>query len=79
MPNFRPQPREDSVSMASEGKVSDLLDIGTCQWDIGKLHSLFNSETISAILQVRLPHQLRRDELIWTLTGSGSFTVKSMY
>ncbi|XP_060974253.1 uncharacterized protein LOC133039384 [Cannabis sativa] len=59
-------------------KVADLLT-SDGEWDIPKLESLFNTETISDILKGGRPSSQGRDRWIWTKEGNRKFTTKSAY
>ncbi|XP_060969472.1 uncharacterized protein LOC133036759 [Cannabis sativa] len=58
--------------------VADLIT-PTGGWDMGKLHRLFDRETISAILKDGIPQGSGKDSWLWTLESNGRFSCKSAY
>ncbi|KAM6554656.1 hypothetical protein CsatB_015418 [Cannabis sativa] len=58
--------------------VADLLL--TCgRWDVNKLRSLFDHDTVSAILKDGNPSGQGEDRWIWTLESNGQLSCKSTY
>lgn len=60
-------------------KVSELMDFETEQWNASLLHNLFDEQTTQEILAIPINRQISKDELIWTGSKDGAFTVKSGY
>ncbi|XP_060968465.1 uncharacterized protein LOC133036015 [Cannabis sativa] len=73
---FVPKPKEGVVQ--DNNYVADLLTPGG-GWDMGKLHNLFDHETISAILKDGFPPGSGKDSWLWTLESNGQFSCKSAY
>ncbi|XP_060961855.1 uncharacterized protein LOC133032052 [Cannabis sativa] len=71
-------PRANGSSTCEVDKVAELL-IDNGGWNIQKLNSLFDKETISAILKGGNPSGQGDDRWIWTLENNGKFTSKSAY
>lgn len=49
------------------------------QWNQLLLYNLFDEQTTQEILAVQINRHITTDELIWTGTKNGSFTVKNGY
>ncbi|XP_060970646.1 uncharacterized protein LOC133037410 [Cannabis sativa] len=71
-------PHSSGRVVSRETKVADLL-LQNGGWNIQKLHSLFNQETISAILTEGVPAGRGKDSWLWTLESNGRFSCKSAY
>lgn len=59
--------------------VSEFIQKDTEQWDVPKLHSMFNKQDTATILTIPLSKGLPEDKQIWTATPHGRFTVNSAY
>jgi hypothetical protein len=57
--------------------TSHLIDPVNRKWKFDVLKNLVDPCSLSAILQVIVPARAQQDRLIWTLTPSGRFTVKT--
>ncbi|KAM6562790.1 hypothetical protein CsatB_022788 [Cannabis sativa] len=71
-------PHSSGRVVSRETKVAELL-LQNGGWNIQKLHSLFNQETISAILSEGIPAGRGKDSWFWTLESNGRFSCKSAY
>ena len=76
-PNFTPKVKSGVV--LSEHLVANLIDQDTRQWDRGKLAKLFILELVNRILGIYLSYQVSQDQVFWSLSSSGEFSVKSAY
>lgn len=59
--------------------VSAIIDHQKGQWDLGTIQRTFMPLDVDSILSIALSPTLLEDRLIWALTPSGKFTVKSAY
>ena len=76
-PDFTPKVKSGVV--LSEHLVANLIDQDTRQWDRGKLAKLFVLELVNRILGIYLSYQVSQDQVFWSLSSSGEFSVKSAY
>ncbi|XP_033139405.1 uncharacterized protein LOC117131069 [Brassica rapa] len=60
-------------------RVSDLIDQGLKDWDVGLLESYVHPEDIPLIRSLAISSTHRRDSFCWNFTRSGQYTVKSGY
>lgn len=58
--------------------VSELICPETMSWSLDIIDSIFDRETADKIIQIRIPRSAE-DNLVWTPTNNGLFTVKSSY
>lgn len=77
LPNFVPQPKEESTMVSFE--VSCLIDQNTRTWNNNTLEQLFNEESVAAIKQIIIPFTPRPDRLVWISDSKGIFSVKSVF
>ena len=59
--------------------VVELIDQNTRQWDRGKLHKLFELDTVTKILAIHLTQLSQQDQVFWCLNPSSEYTVKTAY
>jgi len=59
--------------------VADLIDQTTSSWKIDLLYRFFDLPIIQQITDIQLRPHFTTDDLIWTATKQGTFTVKSAY
>ena len=59
--------------------VVELIDQNTRQWDRGKLHELFELDTVTKILAIHLTQLSQQDQVFWCLNPSSEYTVKTAY
>ncbi|XP_048623794.1 uncharacterized protein LOC125592583 [Brassica napus] len=60
-------------------RVSDLIDQGLKDWDVGLLENYVHPEDIPLIRSLAISSTHRRDTFCWNFTRSGQYTVKSGY
>ena len=60
-------------------RVSDLIDQGLKDWDVGLLENYVHPEDIPVIRSLAISSTHRRDTYCWNFTRSGQYTVKSGY
>ncbi|XP_030964645.1 uncharacterized protein LOC115985893 [Quercus lobata] len=60
-------------------KVATLIDGQRGEWDVDALQSTLMPKDVESVLTIALSPTLPEDCLIWALTSSGKFTVKSAY
>ncbi|XP_033138739.1 uncharacterized protein LOC117129289 [Brassica rapa] len=60
-------------------RVSDLIDQGLKDWDVGLLENYVHPEDIPLIRSLAISSNHRRDTFCWNCTRSGQYTVKSGY
>ena len=61
-------------------RVSDLIDQGLKDWNVGLLENYVHPEDIPLIRSLTISSTLRRrDTLCWSYTKKGQYTVKSGY
>ncbi|XP_026406880.1 uncharacterized protein LOC113302224 [Papaver somniferum] len=73
-----PVPSSTATNIQAKARVSDLIDHVNKCWKTDLINDLFDSNTASLILNMRIP-RCSKDKLVWTLTKNGFFTVKSAY
>ncbi|KAM6590718.1 hypothetical protein CsatA_013323 [Cannabis sativa] len=73
---FVPKPNRSAGT--DNNCVADLLS-PSGGWDLHKLNSLFDHETVSSILKDGAPSGSGQDSWIWTLESNGRFSCKSAY
>lgn len=61
------------------GKVEELIDPHTGQWDADLIGSVFSPVDVRRIMQIPLRVELLDDFVAWSATRSGTFSVKSAY
>ena len=59
--------------------VATLIDGQRGEWDFDALQSTLMPKDVESVLTIALSPTLPEDRLIWALTSSGKFTVKSAY
>lgn len=59
--------------------VVGLIHENEDRWNETKLQELFDETTVQEILTIPIKPQATQDQLVWTGTKSGAFTVKSRY
>ncbi|XP_048605821.1 uncharacterized mitochondrial protein AtMg00310-like [Brassica napus] len=60
-------------------RVSDLINQGTKEWDVGLLENYVNLDDIPLIRSLAISSTHRRDTFCWNYTRNGQYTVKSGY
>ncbi|XP_013594666.1 PREDICTED: uncharacterized protein LOC106302774 [Brassica oleracea var. oleracea] len=60
-------------------RVSDLIDQGSKDWDVGLLENYVHPEDIPFIRSLAISSTHRRDTFCWNFTRNGQYTVKSGY
>lgn len=68
--------------IAAEGEpvvVADLLDSSNAEWKADLITTLFDAQVSEVILNIPINPSLLNDQLVWTATSSGDYTVKSYY
>ncbi|XP_048593215.1 uncharacterized protein LOC106393995 [Brassica napus] len=60
-------------------RVSDLIDQGVKDWNVGLLEKYVHPEDIPLIRNLAISSTHRRDTFCWNFTRSGQYTVKSGY
>ncbi|XP_060965503.1 uncharacterized protein LOC133034433 [Cannabis sativa] len=73
---FHPKPLQGNPSNLN--CVADLM-LSNGKWDIQKLRSIFDCETVSDILKGGNPSGIGTDRWVWTLERKGCFSTKSAY
>ena len=61
------------------GKVGELIDPHTAQWDEAPVRSVFSPVNVHRILQIPLRVEVMDDVVAWHNTRSGTFSVRSTY
>ncbi|XP_042969130.1 uncharacterized protein LOC122301822 [Carya illinoinensis] len=82
MPNFTPQPRDETIQKDHTLKVSELMMENPRSWNTILLQALFNQDSVNEILKISLAqynYQNVDDKPIWIHHSSGQFSVKSAY
>lgn len=59
--------------------VEDLICQSSKMWNVPLLESLFDDETVQAIIQIDIPSSPYPDQMCWIPNRSGDFSVKSAY
>ena len=59
--------------------VSDLIDQGSKDWDVGLLENYVNPEDIPLIRSLNISSIHRRDTFCWNYTRNDQYTIKSGY
>ena len=59
--------------------MAELIDQDTRQWDRGKLHELFEPNTVTKILAIYLTQLPQQDQVFWCLNPASEFTIKTAY
>lgn len=77
--NFKPIPKDDTISQTQNLTVSTLIHPITRQWFNDILEALFDPVTIHAIKLLQPAHTSLPDKLIWKPDRKGKFSVKSAY
>ena len=75
--NLIPQ-RRNGASIEAH-LVAELIDQDTRQWDRGKLHELFEPNTVNKILAIHFTQLSQQDQVFWFLNPAGEFTVRTAY
>ncbi|OMO62153.1 reverse transcriptase [Corchorus capsularis] len=75
-PAFRPTPRPGTICQSNP--VSVLFD-DQGQWDVDLVRELFVDDDVARILSVPFFTQVSRDELIWSHSKNGYYTVRIEY
>ncbi|KAF7826693.1 TMV resistance protein N-like [Senna tora] len=60
-------------------KVSDLLTVDGVEWDVEKLHGLFNEEVCNQIVSIPPDREQGGDRWVWEHDNKGVYTVKTRY
>ncbi|KAL4600689.1 hypothetical protein ACB092_11G216400 [Castanea dentata] len=72
-----PQIRSNIVPGFEDGKVSDLINPFTRQWDLNLVHGLLSPEEAVLVISIPLSGTPVEDKIIWPFTPSGNYYVKS--
>lgn len=72
-------PRERETSPPEIIIVAQLIDPSSWEWNVDLLHSLFDQQSVEAILSIHIPNASTDDKLIWCPNQSGQFSVKFAY
>lgn len=67
-----------NLASDTDFRVGELIDEVTGSWDVDKLLDLFDQNTFEAILSIPLEQDENADTVLWGLTKSGCYTVKSV-
>ena len=67
------------LNTGAELPVATLIDYQRGEWDLEALQRTLMTKDIESVLSIALSPTLPEDCLIWALTTSGKFTVKSAY
>ncbi|KAK8629910.1 hypothetical protein V6N13_078727 [Hibiscus sabdariffa] len=65
--------------LCTDVTVSRLILPDERRWNLGKLESLFSTEEVEAIISVPIGGEDTKDELIWSGSRNGQYSVKSGY
>lgn len=77
LPNFKVPVSKPPNSVI--GKVADIIDPQSGQWDIQKLENEVPFEVVNAVKDIPIYHVERADQLVWHFNSNGSYSVKSGY
>ena len=77
-PSFKPISKE-GVDTEQALLVSQLISNDGYSWDTKKLNALFDEQSVSAIQKIPLAPTATRDEWVWTISPSGSISVKTAH
>ncbi|XP_038689965.1 uncharacterized protein LOC119988834 [Tripterygium wilfordii] len=77
--DFKPIVRSDVLLLQNEATVDSLLLTNPLRWNIPLLGSWFEPGTVRNILKIHLPASPSDDRWVWTLSHSGSYSVKIAY
>lgn len=75
-PNFKPLPTGE---VRYECGLVEFLRHSNSEWNLEKLHNLFDSITMDNINRIPTTNNNLEDKLVWLGTKNGSFSVKSAY
>ena len=78
LPNFCPHPRDGLLDQQCLS-VSQLMNLDKSGWDLDVLKSLFEPDSVRAILNIPRWNPNHPDKWIWVKTTNGNFSVKSMF
>lgn len=59
--------------------VKDLIDPTTMEWNCPLIEASFNAHDARCILAIPLSTKVSNDELVWTLTKTSDYSVKTAY
>ncbi|XP_062171126.1 uncharacterized protein LOC133876913 [Alnus glutinosa] len=79
LPNIGPMNFQPGLSLSSDAKVSDLIDVSVKGWNCVLIDKGFSAYVANAIKNILLCPLLPPDKIIWNGTSSGMFSVKSAY
>lgn len=60
-------------------KVSELINIGTMEWNKEEVKSLFSIHDFNVITNIPLSSRIPDDKIIWAHTKNGQYTIRSGY
>ncbi|KAK7832800.1 putative ribonuclease h protein [Quercus suber] len=72
-------PRRRNGATLEAQLVAEMIDQDTRQWDRGKLHELFEPNTVTKIMAIHINQLSQQDQPFWCLNPASEFTVKSAY
>ena len=67
------------LNVGAELPVATLIDYQRGEWDLEALQRTLMAKDVESALSIALSPTLPEDRLIWAMTSSGKFTVKSAY
>jgi hypothetical protein len=78
MPSFLPQPKFPNNREFPVGFMSDFIHVGTTQWNLEALRSVFDEVSVSEISKICIS-LISQPRFLWTFSNSGKFSSKSAY